>query len=55
MAEDAPTGKGSKEATFTALASEFDFDDKVKEIFLNGPMENLDDFRYYFTRRLTRS
>ena len=49
MAEDAPMEKGSKEATFTALASEFSFDNRVREIFLKGPMENLEDFCYYFS------
>jgi len=23
-------------------------DDKIRGLFLNGPMENLEDFRYYF-------
>ena len=41
--------KGNKEATFTALATEFKFDDKVKALFLAGSMENLEDFRYYFS------
>ena len=48
MADNAPANRGSKEATFTALADDFKFDDKVKSFFLNGPMENLEDFRYYF-------
>ena len=45
MADNAPVERGSKEATFTALADDFRFDDKVKSLFLNGPMENLEDFR----------
>ena len=49
MAEVAPIDKGSKEATFTALAVDFKFDDRVKALFLNGSMENLEDFRYYFS------
>ena len=37
-----------KEAIFTALAGKFELNDKVKKLFLEGPMENLEDFRYYF-------
>ena len=48
MADNAPVDRGSKEATFTALADDFKFDGKVESLFLNGPMENLEDFRYYF-------
>ena len=48
MARAFPVDKGSKEATFTALAANFGFNDKVKDLFLNGHMENLEDFRYYF-------
>jgi len=48
MADNAPVDKGSKEATFTALAADFKLDDKVRGLFLGGPMENLEDFRYYF-------
>ena len=48
MAESVPIDRGSKEATFAALATDFSFDDKVKALFLNGKMENLEDFRYYF-------
>ncbi len=48
MADVVPVDKGSKEATFTALAVDFVFDDKVKDLFLSGQMENLEDFRYYF-------
>ena len=39
MADIVPVGKGSKEATFTALAADFGFDDKVKGLFLKGHME----------------
>ena len=49
MGDAAPCEKGSKEATFIALATEFNFDTKVLELFLKGPMENLEDFRYYFS------
>ena len=48
MADIIPVDKGSKEATFTTLAADFAFDDKVRGLFLNGYMENLEDFRYYF-------
>ena len=44
-----PVDKGSKEATFTALTADFGFDDKVRGLFLKGPMENLEDFRYYIS------
>jgi hypothetical protein len=43
-----PTDRGGKEATFTALSNDFGFDNKVRDLFLKGPMENLEDFRYYF-------
>ena len=48
MADNVPVDKGSKEATFTAPVGDFKLDDKIKNIFLAGPMENLEDFRYYF-------
>ena len=44
----APVEKDSKEATFTALATNFGFNDEVTNLFLKGHMENLEDFRYYF-------
>ena len=44
----APSEKGSKEATFIALAASFRFSDEVANLFLKGPMESLEDFRYYF-------
>ena len=49
MADVAPIDKGSKEETFSALAKDFNLDDRVKALFLNGSMDNLDDFRYYFS------
>ena len=39
---------GSKEATFTALALEFQFSEEIKKLFLDSHMTNLEDFRYYF-------
>ena len=49
LPEVVPTEKGSKEAASTALASDFAFDDRIRRLFLNGPMVNLEDFRYYFS------
>ena len=48
MDSKAPVDKGSKEATFTALTAAFGLDDRIRTLFLNGPMENLQDFRFYF-------
>ena len=48
ISDNAPVDKGSKEATFTVLAADFGFDEKIKSLFLKGPMETLEDFRYYF-------
>ena len=48
IGDNAPVDRGSREATFTVLAADFGFDDKIKDIFLKGPMETLEDFRYYF-------
>ncbi len=42
------SGMGSKEATFTTLADDLQFDKKVKQLFLDSPMVNLEDFRFYF-------
>ena len=40
--------EGGKEATFTALAQAFGVNDEVTDLFLQSPMENLQDLRYYF-------
>jgi len=48
MADTTPVDKGSKEATFTAMATDFKFDDKVRDLFVDGKMETLEDFRFYF-------
>ena len=48
MDNNAPVNKDSKEVTFATLAADFELDDKVKELLLDGSMENLEDFRYYF-------
>ena len=45
---NAPVDQGSKEATFTALAAAFKLDDRITALFLKSPMENLQDFRFYF-------
>ena len=43
------TGEGAnKEETFKALADAFTLNNEVKDLLLKGPMENLQDFRYYF-------
>ena len=42
-------GKSSKEVTFAAITPEFEPDDKIRTLFLEGPMEDLQDFRFYFT------
>jgi hypothetical protein len=48
-ASSTPVYKGSKEATFTTLTTDFGVDDRVRNLLLAGPMENLEDFRRYFT------
>ena len=48
MDSKAPVDKGSKEATFTALTAAFELDDRIRTLFHKGPMENLQDFRFYF-------
>jgi hypothetical protein len=48
MVNQAVSDMGSKEATFTALAEDFQFDKKVRQLFLDSPMATLEDFRYYF-------
>ena len=48
MADITPIEKGTKEETFSALAEDFNLDDKVKALFLKANMENLEDFRFYF-------
>ena len=41
----------NKEETFYALADASTLNSEVKGLFLKGPMENLQDFRYYFAER----
>ena len=38
----------SREVTFTALSSEFHISNGVRDLFLTGPMESLEDFSRYF-------
>ena len=45
---NAPVDQGSKEATFTALAAAFKLDGRITTLLLKSPMENLQDFRFYF-------
>ena len=48
MVVTAASDMGSKEATFTALAEDFQFAKVVRDLFLDSPMTTLEDFRYYF-------
>ena len=48
-AEIVPSAKGSKEATFACLAKDFNLDDKVLALLMKSPMDNLEDFRFYFS------
>ena len=45
MDSNAPVDRAGKEETFIALAADFGFDEKIRGLFLKGPMENLEDFR----------
>ena len=38
--------EASKEETFNVLADAYTLSDEVRDLFLKGPMENLQDFRY---------
>ena len=46
--QGAPLQKGSKEETFAALAVTYGLTKEGADLFLEGPMENLEDFRHYF-------
>ena len=48
MAEIVPVDKGSKEASFEAIARDFNLSDKVFKLLMNSNMESLEDFRFYF-------
>jgi len=47
--EPVPVDHGNKDATFTGLANDFNLDKKVLVLLNVSPMENLEDFRFYFT------
>ena len=49
MADGRPTDKGTKALTFAALAKDFDLGEKVLALLLASPLDNLEDFRFYFT------
>ena len=46
--QGAPLQTGSKEVTFAALAATYGLANEVTNLFLESPMESLEDFRYYF-------
>ena len=46
----APAQKGTKEETFTALCKDFTLDPKVLKLLIDSPLENLEDFRFYFAK-----
>ena len=48
MVNEVTPNMSSKEATFTALAEDFQFAKVVRQLFLDSPMTTLEDFRYYF-------
>ena len=45
-----PAQKATKAETFTTLCDDFQLDKKVFLLFMNSPMESLEDFRYYFVK-----
>ncbi len=47
--QGAPIQRDSKEETFAALAVTYGFTKEVANLFLKGAMEDLEDFRYYFS------
>ena len=48
-AEIVPSQKETKDATFACMAKDFNMDDTVLALLMASPMDNLEDFRYYFT------
>jgi len=44
-----PLQKETKQATFETLCTDFGIDDKVRQLFMDSPIENLQEFRFYFT------
>ena len=53
MGDGIPVDEGSKEATLTALATDFQLSEKVPQLFAKVPMEDLEDFRSTSPRRRT--
>ena len=49
MPEITPAQKASKKETFEALCKDFNIDNQVLKIFEDSPIENLEEFRFYFT------
>ena len=47
--EITPSEKGNKDATFNCLAKDFNLEPKVLALLMASPMENLEDFRFYFS------
>ena len=47
--EIGPGDKRSRSATFACLAKDFELDDTVLELLVASPMDNLEDFRLYFS------
>eukprot|EP00973_Karenia_brevis_P045788 6342261-Karenia_brevis.AAC.1 len=43
-----PAQNSSKAETFTALCHDFHIDEKVLQLFLDSPMEHLEEFPFYF-------
>eukprot|EP00973_Karenia_brevis_P093997 12420249-Karenia_brevis.AAC.1 len=42
-----PVQKSSKQETFTALCHDFNIDEKVLQLLLDSPMDNLEEVRCY--------
>ena len=49
MPEVVPAQKASKKETFEALCKDFNIDNQVLKVFDESPIENLEEFRFYFT------
>ena len=48
MPSPTPADKGTRLATFTALAKDFHFDAALLRLLVDSPMNDLEDFRFYF-------
>ena len=49
MPDIVPVQKASKKETFEVLCKDFKIDDHVLKVFDESPIENLEEFRFYFT------